>query len=38
MNEPSNFVDGSTLGCTNSSLDNPPYTPGTSCQCYHTLN
>lgn len=27
MNEPSNFVDGSTIGCTNSSLDNSPYTP-----------
>ncbi|CAF3695883.1 unnamed protein product [Adineta steineri] len=27
MNEPSSFVDGSQDGCTDSSLDNPPYTP-----------
>lgn len=27
MNEPSNFVDGSVNGCTNSTYDNPPYTP-----------
>ncbi|KAL5020346.1 hypothetical protein ScPMuIL_003238 [Solemya velum] len=27
MNEPASFVDGSTTGCTNSSLDNPPFTP-----------
>ncbi len=27
MNEPSNFVDGSVSGCTNSTLDNPPFTP-----------
>ncbi|KAK7477593.1 hypothetical protein BaRGS_00031141, partial [Batillaria attramentaria] len=27
MNEPSSFINGSTLGCTNSSLDNPPFTP-----------
>ncbi len=27
MNEPSNFVDGSLSGCTNSTYDNPPYTP-----------
>jgi len=25
MNEPSNFVTGSTLGCTSGKLDNPPY-------------
>ena len=29
MNEPSNFVFGSTVGCTNSTEDKPPYTPGT---------
>ena len=27
MNEPSNFVQGSTSGCPNSKWDNPPYTP-----------
>ena len=27
MNEPSNFVDGSTTGCTNNSLDYPPFIP-----------
>ena len=27
MNEPSNFVEGSVEGCTNNSLDNPPFTP-----------
>ncbi|XP_071081834.1 LOW QUALITY PROTEIN: lysosomal alpha-glucosidase-like [Haliotis cracherodii] len=27
MNEPSNFVDGSISGCTNNSLDNPPFIP-----------
>uniref|UniRef100_A0A8C7E2A0 P-type domain-containing protein n=1 Tax=Naja naja TaxID=35670 RepID=A0A8C7E2A0_NAJNA len=27
MNEPSNFVDGSTEGCSKGDLDNPPYTP-----------
>jgi hypothetical protein len=27
MNEPSNFVDGSTSGCSNNSLDYPPFTP-----------
>ncbi|CAF1050538.1 unnamed protein product [Adineta steineri] len=27
MNEPSSFVDGSQDGCTDNSLDNPPFTP-----------
>ncbi|CAF0855937.1 unnamed protein product, partial [Adineta ricciae] len=27
MNEPSNFVDGSQHGCTNTTLDNPPFVP-----------
>ncbi len=27
MDEPSSFVDGSTDGCTDNTLDNPPYTP-----------
>jgi len=27
MNEPSNFVTGSTQGCTSGKLDNPPYVP-----------
>ena len=27
MNEPSNFVDGSTTGCTNNPLDYPPFIP-----------
>ncbi len=28
MNEPSNFISGSTFGCPDSSLDKPPYVPG----------
>lgn len=28
MNEPSNFLEGSTKGCPATSLENPPYTPG----------
>ncbi|XP_060910669.1 lysosomal alpha-glucosidase [Labrus mixtus] len=28
MNEPSNFMDGSTIGCPSNSLENPPYMPG----------
>uniref|UniRef100_A0A8C7JFA3 MICAL-like protein 2 n=1 Tax=Oncorhynchus kisutch TaxID=8019 RepID=A0A8C7JFA3_ONCKI len=28
MNEPSSFVDGSTVGCPDTELENPPYTPG----------
>ena len=27
MNEPSNFVEGSFNGCTNNTLDEPPYLP-----------
>lgn len=27
MNEPSSFIDGSTVGCTKSIYDNPPYIP-----------
>ncbi|XP_046862383.1 lysosomal alpha-glucosidase-like [Xenia sp. Carnegie-2017] len=28
MNEPSNFVDGSTTGCEDSKYESPPYVPG----------
>lgn len=28
MNEPSNFLSGSTTGCPQSPLENPPYVPG----------
>ncbi|KAL7979401.1 hypothetical protein Chor_015425 [Crotalus horridus] len=28
MNEPSNFIDGSTESCPQGDLDNPPYMPG----------
>lgn len=28
MNEPSNFLDGSTKGCPSTMVENPPYTPG----------
>lgn len=28
MNEPSNFLQGSTKGCPSNTLENPPYTPG----------
>ena len=27
MNEPSSFVKGSTIGCTDNKYDNPPYLP-----------
>nr|CAD7395420.1 unnamed protein product [Timema cristinae] len=30
MNEPSNFLDGSSTGCADNSLNNPPFTPGVS--------
>ena len=28
MNEPSNFVQGSTKGCPNNNLEHPPFLPG----------
>lgn len=28
MNEPSNFLSGSTTGCPKSDLESPPYLPG----------
>ena len=36
MNEPSNFVDGSVKGCTNSSYDKPPYTPRVLGECLYS--
>ena len=35
MNEPSNFVEGSLNGCTQNSLDEPPYVPS---KLFYKLN
>lgn len=35
MNEPSNFVEGSTVGCTKGPLDNPPFTPPSEFFCLY---